>query len=1147
MEELIEVVSSTKPRKKTIKKKLTNFVIESSSDKKSSSSKNKSSKKNVKPKKKTKSVKKKPVFDIDKSSSGKISKKNSSKKSDKSEEITLILPDNSLEVNVIKPISDDDTMIVDTIIDDAIKEDTIIDDAMLEEKINKTEKRLNEDFIQLLGDLSDVSMKQGEVFKGRAYAKAQETLLTIPESIVSTEQIKGKPGIGATIHKKLQEYVDTGKISKLEKEKNNPINILTEIHGIGPKKAKELISEGMDTIDKLRENQSLLNEVQQQGLKYYQDTQKKIPRDEILEYQTLFEDVFKEIEVTGSKFEIVGSFRRGALFSGDIDIIITGPNNQVYKKMVQKLIDDGIIVVVLSRGETKTLVIAKIPSSSVYRRVDFMYTPEAEYPFAVLYFTGSKFFNMVMRQQALKLGYTMNEHGLYEMIGKKKGAKIKHPFKTEKDIFDYLNMQYKNPEDRKDGRAVTLKTITENIPGEVSLVEGKSELDGKSKIEKEVETFIQKSEQKLPEPVEIVDEIVKPVKKIKKSVKRTPNEIKNYIKDFKKKGIEFLDLLSESQLGEIIKDANDAYYNKKILMTDNEYDIVKEYIENKYPNNAVLKLIGAPVEKQKVTLPYFMPSMDKIKPDTNALEKWESKYPGPYVLSCKLDGVSALYSTEGDKPKLYTRGDGKMGQDISHLLRILNIPKTDKKMSVRGEILILKKDFDDVFKGEFANARNLVAGLVNQKKPEAEKMKYLHFVAYELIHPEMKPSEQMKFVKDADFEVVKYIEEPSVNNELLSKLLVDWRTNYIYEMDGIIVTDDKIHPRKDGNPEHSFAFKMVLSDQVAEAKVVDVIWSPSKDGYLKPRVRIEPINLGGVKIEYATGFNGAFIEQNKIGVGAIIQLIRSGDVIPYIKKVVDPAEEPKMPSIPYVWNNTHVDIMLEDKSGNDVVKEKNLTAFFKGIGVEGLSAGTIRKLMKAGYTTIDQILLLTKEDLMKIEGFKKTLSNKIYDNIQKAIQDSNVSQLMAASNIFGRGFSNKKIELIMDEYPDLLETNESNEEKIKKLSKVKGMSKKTAEQFVNDIPTFIEFMNKIGKTNLKMEVVEVDPSTQDLKGQVFVFTGFRDKELEKKIIARGAKVSANVSKSTTKVLTKEIDEDAEKIKKAKELGVPIVLVSDFEK
>ena len=80
---------------------------------------------------------------------------------------------------------------------------------------------------------------------------------------------------------------------------------------------------------------------------------------------------------------------------------------------------------------------------------------------------------------------------------------------------------------------------------------------------------------------------------------------------------------------------------------------------------------------------------------------------------------------------------------------------------------------------------------------------------------------------------------------------------------------------------------MVLSDQIAEAKVVDVIWTPSKDGYLKPRVRIEPINLGGVTIEFATGFNGAFIKDNKIGIGATIEIIRSGDVIPHIKAVTE--------------------------------------------------------------------------------------------------------------------------------------------------------------------------------------------------------------------------------------------------------------------
>ena len=1129
MDDIIEIVQSKKPRKKTIKKKLTNFEIESSSSKKkSSSSKTKkkplvfeiesssSKKKSSSHKKKSSSskTKKKPlVFEIESSSS----KKKSSSHKKKEEPQSIVLEDKTTLVmpkEDIKPSSDKTLKNMATM-----------------------EKRLNEDFIQMLGELSDVSMKQGEVFKGRAYAKAQETLLTIPESITSTAQIKGKPGIGATIQKKLQEYEDTGKIAKLEKEKNNPINVLTQVHGIGPKKAKELISENITTIENLRSNKDKLNEVQQQGLKYYEDTLKKIPRSEIEEFETLFKNVFSQLNVPNSKFEIVGSYRRGAQSSGDIDVIITGPNNKVYKEMVSRLKNDGVIVSVLSSGETKTLVVAKLPSSETYRRVDFMYTPESEYPFAILYFTGSKFFNMVMRQHALKMGYSLNEHGLYKMEGKKKGPKIKETFNSEKDIFDFLKMEYKDPTERKDGRAVQMSAVQENP----------------DKIVEEVTDFIEKANigdepEKTNDIFESLAEVKvnTPPKSKKKSVKKKPDDTKNLIKDFKKQGITFLDVLTETQLADMIKFANDSYYNKKPVMTDNEYDIVKEYLENKYPDNAVLKMIGAPIEKQKVKLPYFMPSMDKIKPDTNALEKWTNKYPGPYVLSCKLDGVSALYSTEGEKPKLYTRGDGKVGQDISHLIKILNLPNTTDKMAVRGEILILKSDFEKVFKDEFANARNLVAGLVNQKKPDAEKMKYLHFVAYEVINPEMIPSEQMNFVSENKFEVVKYIEEKSVSNESLSKLLVDWRTNYEYEMDGIIVTDDKIYPRKDGNPEHSFAFKMVLSDQVAEAKVVDVIWAPSKDGYLKPRVRIEPINLGGVKIEYATGFNGAFIDQNKIGVGAMIELVRSGDVIPYIKKVIQPAEEPKMPTIPYVWNDTHVDIMLEDKTDNEVVKEKNLTAFFKGIGVEGLSAGTIRKLMKAGYTTIDQILVLTPDDLMKVEGFKKTLSNKIYDNIQKAIQESNVAQLMAASNIFGRGFSNKKIDLIMEEYPDLLESTESKEEKIKKLSKVKGMSKKTAEQFVNDIPTFIEFMNKIGKSNLKMDVVEVDPSTQDLKGQVFVFTGFRDKELEKKILARGGKISGNVSKTTTKVITKEIDEDAEKIKKAQELGVPIVLVSDFE-
>ena len=126
----------------------------------------------------------------------------------------------------------------------------------------------------------------------------------------------------------------------------------------------------------------------------------------------------------------------------------------------------------------------------------------------------------------------------------------------------------------------------------------------------------------------------------------------------------------------------------------------------------------------------------------------------------------------------------------------------------------------------------------------------IDFVAYEVIKPESKPSEQMNMLTNMDVEVVRFLIENSVSNELLSELLVEWREGYKYEIDGVICCNDQIYDRKRGNPEHAFAFKMVLGDQIAEAKVVGVIWTPSKDGYLKPRVQIEPVVLGGVTIEY---------------------------------------------------------------------------------------------------------------------------------------------------------------------------------------------------------------------------------------------------------------------------------------------------------
>jgi len=1048
--------------------------------------------------------------------------------------------------------------------------------------------RYNEELVDILEKLYTIMMSQGEIHKARAYKKAEETVVNYLEDITDIKQMQGKPGIGATIMEKFKEYVETGTLKVLEKEKNNPINIFTQIYGVGPKKAKELLEKGVMTIQQLKERQiELLNDKQIIGLKYYEDILKRIPRSEIDEYSVYFNNAFEYAigsvgSLDGAKFEIVGSYRRGAQTSGDIDVIITSKNSGVFDKFIDKLLEDKIVVEILSRGPTKSLVITRLGNHE-FRRVDFLYSTEKEYPFAVLYFTGSKYFNTAMRHVALQRGFTMNEHGMYKFENKKKGELVDHNFKNEKDIFDFLGLQYKSPAERIDGRSVIGFDIGIGSVADVLAHTNNKKIEdvGHEHLDIIMPTFEMKKTEMQTQPKKIIIEddvaldvvVDEPEKKLVPKKKTQTKKSKILVNEdfvmvvvdnFKSNGISVLESLSEKELQDVLDYTNKAYRNMEPIISDSEYDIIHDYMETKYPNNLILYNIGAPialeVEKNKAVLPYAMGSMDKRKPDTNELENWKQKYKGPYILSCKLDGVSALYTTEGDKPKLYTRGDGKIGQDVSHFIPYLRLPN-EKGLAIRGEFIIPKNIFDSKYKEKFANARNLVSGIINRISVD-DKIKDVHFVAYELINPEYHPFEQLERLKKMDIDVVLFKKDVDVTNEILSNYLIEWRNKYDYEIDGVIVTDDKIYPRKSGNPEHSFAFKMVLSEQIAESRVIDVIWTPSKDGYLKPRVRIEPIKLGGVEINYATGFNGAFIEQNKIGIGAVIEVIRSGDVIPHIKSVTQPAEKAKMPQESYKWNDTHIDILLENVENDPTVREKNITGFFKGIGVDGLKSGNVERIISAGYDSVPNIIKMSVDDFLKVEGFKGKLANKIHDSIQNRLKEAPLINLMASSNIFGRGINEKKIEPIMEMYPNILgdmglgfSDSELNK-KIEMVKKVKGIAEKTAELFVSRIGLFVGFLKECGlEYKLGSDVMngngvedangEIDVN-HPLYGKTIVFTGFRDDNLEKLIKKLGGKIGSSVSKNTFVVVIKDKDDKTGKVLQAEKLGVNVMEPCEFK-
>jgi NAD-dependent DNA ligase len=532
---------------------------------------------------------------------------------------------------------------------------------------------------------------------------------------------------------------------------------------------------------------------------------------------------------------------------------------------------------------------------------------------------------------------------------------------------------------------------------------------------------------------------------------------------------------------------------------------------------------------------------------------------------------------------MYTRGNGIEGQDISHCIKDIGI-NTERMLegdAIRGELIISKANFKKI-EDIMSNARNAVAGIINTKKPDPSLLKLVEFVAYWVVHPEFKIADQLKYIEKKEFvpRSVIYEVKKKLTIDILSEMLISGRKDYKYEMDGVVVIDSsKIYLQEEGsNPAYGFAFKQILTDQIAEATVVDVIWEISKDKYIKPKIKINTIELLGSEITYATAFNAKYIVDNVIGPGAIVKIIKSGDVIPKIEEIIKVADtkKPKMPSIKYEWNETNVDIIaieLDEENMNKVITKK-LGYFFSTFGVEFMAEGTIQKFVENGYDDLWKILKADKEKLYKIDGLGKKSIDKIYESINKSLTNRKLHEIMAASQIFGRGIGTRKIKLITDNYPNILELqkSKSNEELTKLINSISGFEEKTTSKIVDNFDDFIVFMNKLikikpnlikdntedkkdkkNKSNKSSEDNKDNKDTnnldkyKDYKNKTIVFTGFRDKEIESILENVGAKITTSVSKNTDIVVAADVNDDSSKVLKAKELKIKLLSKEQFYK
>lgn len=621
-----------------------------------------------------------------------------------------------------------------------------------------------------------------------------------------------------------------------------------------------------------------------------------------------------------------------------------------------------------------------------------------------------------------------------------------------------------------------------------------------------------------------------------------------------------------------LREFDDAYFSGNPLIEDVQYDKLKEKAQAEFPDHPYFSEVGSPVRGGKITLPYKMGSLNQIYEDDYT--KWIEKYSlqsTDIVVTEKLDGMSVLLVYENVNGRLllqnaYSRGNGIEGADITrHIKKMPSTPlsicnEDIKRIVVRAEVIINEELFQKKYSEESKNSRNMVAGCMNRKSTEAAILKDIDLVTYEIVDIDSTVNnkntkrENLKLLKDLGFLVVNnqtFLSE-SLNDVKLKELYSSMQSDGSYMLDGIVLTVDgyndieKISKSSSINPEHSVKYKNISDEHIVETEVRDVHWKLSKSGYFKPRVEIVPVELFGTTVTFATGFNGKFIHDNGIGAGAKIKITKAGSVIPYIVEVITKVP-PAIPESLWEWDTLGVELKSVETTQDVIFMQA--VHFFKTLSVEQLQETSLKKVCK--YLTSLNIDISTFEDMVSEVIFlldfdmKKILGAngiKVYDSLHKRLSNVKPEVLLGATPYFGQGFGTRKAKKIMQKmtFEEFLKAKE------KDISEVEGFDK-TSSRVEDGIIPFKQFYTKISDyITFSTEQKSDSGSGSNLTDQVIVMTGFRDKELQEKIENAGGKVTTSVSKNTTMVIAADANSTSGKVKKAKDLQIPVLSLQDFE-
>lgn len=581
----------------------------------------------------------------------------------------------------------------------------------------------------------------------------------------------------------------------------------------------------------------------------------------------------------------------------------------------------------------------------------------------------------------------------------------------------------------------------------------------------------------------------------------------NYIKD-----------MSRTQLEELVELASYLYYNYDGGgLSDNSFDALEYNLRKRFAGiGKKYEKIGAePIEKLRTKLPYPMMSLDKLRPDNPSLISFltRSNKHG-MVCSDKLDGVSCMVVFQKSGIKMYTRGDGTVGGDVSYLQKYINLPKINEYMVVRGELVLPKKVWQEKYHGTYANARAFVSAKVNQGYIDTS-LKDIHFVAYQIVDTggryTPKPSDAMNYLEKLGFQVVWHSNMLPNKHVLVSDMafLFQRRKNESpYMVDGIVMAIDLQEDVTNTNPDNTKAFKMLLEAQIRDTQIVDVQWNITRHGKLFPVAVFKPVFVDGVRITRATAHSARKVVDWHLGPGSRIKIARSGDVIPQIKDVmVDPKITPALPvDFPYKWHwdDHHQNLWLVDIDNNPEVIIKRLMYFVEIMGGKQLGPTRLEKLVKhetRPVKTIKQLTNLTKAgmDSLKIPRFTGKTTQTVYDTLHEGMRNANMVRYAMAVTTFGGGIGETVIRNLLRYYPDIFKHDSKTIAKNLERITIPQVGPTRKPILVQRIPEFVNELYSLNKEDIqyaienyrtRVEALKKKGYNPKIKDRNFVFTGF---------------------------------------------------------